>query len=448
MLTTAIHRPELVLVSTFAALIAVGTALLSLPVAQTNQPVSLVDTLFTATSAVCVTGLITVDTATAWSRFGQTVILVLFQLGGLGVMTFGALAAQLLHRRISFTSQVAWRSSFFGQEPRGDLRRALVRIAAITLAFETAGTGAIWYGMRAADLPGGVFDAAFHAVSAFCNAGFSVETENAIALRGSPWVLTTLALLIVAGGLGYMVWLEFLSRSWQRLRGAAPRSVSWSLQTRVILVTSGLLIVTGAVLLALLGLGGDEDTFLGRAGHGLFQSITARTAGFNTVDIGALPLASLLILIALMFIGGSPGSCAGGIKNTTFAVWLARIHARLRGWDDVNIAGRHVPHDIVRRAALVLALAALWNLLGVMVLTLLESPKGRLAFEHLIFEQVSAFATVGLSAGITAELSAPSKLWIIASMFIGRLGPLTIALAVLPTPPALYRYPAERVMVG
>jgi trk system potassium uptake protein TrkH len=454
LLKSVLYRPQSLLVTTFGLLILVGTVLLRLPIAQV-QPVGLVDAFFTATSAVCVTGLITVDTATAYSRFGQTVILALIQLGGLGIMTFAALAAQLLRLRISFSSQAAWQSVFFEGPARGDLRRALHRILLMTLVIEAIGTGLLYLGLRrAGPARGGLFEAVFHSVSAFCNAGFSVYSQNAAAFRDLPLMVATLMALIVVGGLGYTVLLEIVGRGWRRLRGRREGPVVWSLHSRIVLKMSTLLIFGGAAVLVFTGLTAAEESLGARVWHALFQSVTARTAGFNTVDIGALPLPSLLILIGLMFVGGSPGSCAGGIKTTSAAVWLARVRARLTGREDVTLERRRVPHDIVRRAALVLSVATLWNLAGAMILSLCAGGPAGVRLEQLIFEQISAFGTVGLSANpgtavsLSGTFSAVGKLWIILTMFVGRLGPLTIALAVIPRPRAAYEYPIERVMIG
>jgi trk system potassium uptake protein TrkH len=448
LLSGALRRPEALLVGTFLVLIVLGTVLLALPVAAADgRPVGLLDALFTATSAVCVTGLITVDTATGFSRYGQTVILVLIQLGGLGMMTFGALAAQVLGQRLSFASQAAWRSSFFDAERRGDFRRALRQILLLTAIMELVGFTLLYTGLQRHEAPtGDWYDALFLSVSSFCNAGFSVYSESIVPLRDSHLILGTVAALIVAGGLGYTVWLEILDRGWRALRRRAQPSVRWSLHTRVVIQTSAVLIFGGAAALFFCSFQETRGTLTPRLVHALFQSVTARTAGFNTVDMSLVSVPALLVLVFLMFVGGSPGSCAGGIKTTTMAIWLSRLRSRLTGRDEVTIRHRAIPHDLVRRAALVIAVAAVWNAAGIMLLAVTEGPGVR--FEHIIFEQVSAFATVGLSAGLTPELSVPGKLWIIASMFVGRVGPLTIALAVLARPRTLYRYPAERVMVG
>lgn len=448
-LRSVLCRPEALLVATFAALIGAGTALLSLPAAHAEAPVGLLDALFTATSAVCVTGLITVDTATAWSRFGQTVILILIQLGGLGIMTFGIIAAEVLKLRVSFTTLAASRSALFERHLPGDLRRTLHRVLVLVLLIELFGYALIYRGLESGTAPhGGRFEAAFLAVSAFCNAGFSVYSDNVAGFSGSPLIMGTLSALIIAGGLGYAVLLEVIGRAWNRLHGRRMGPVRWSLHSRVVLGGSAVLIVGGAAALFTLGIEEAEGSLPARAGHALFQSVSARTAGFNTVDIGALPVASLLVLLALMFVGGSPGSCAGGVKTTTMAVWLARIRSRLTNRQAVNLGGRQLPSDLVRRATLLLAIASLWNLVGIMVLTITEDVGTTVRFEHVLFEQVSAFGTVGLSAGLTPLLSPVGKVWIIATMFVGRLGPLTVALAVLKSARELYAYPTERVMIG
>ncbi|MEW6200252.1 MAG: potassium transporter TrkG [Planctomycetota bacterium] len=449
MLNSSVRRPEPLLAATFAILIAVGTGLLCLPAAQAEDRVGVLDALFTATSAVCVTGLITVDTATAWSRFGQTVILVLIQLGGLGIMTFGVIAAEVLRLRVSFAALAASRGALFEHQLRGDLRSRLHRLLLLVLLVELFGFGLIHRGLESGAAPhGGRFEAAFLTVSAFCNAGFSIYSDNVAGLSSSPLIMGTLMALVIVGGLGYAVLLEVAGRAWNRLRGRGAGPVRWSLQTRVVLTGSALLIVAGAVTLFVFGIDEARGSPAARLGHAVFQSVSARTAGFNTVRIEALPVPSLLILIALMFVGGSPGSCAGGVKITTAAVWLARIGTRLTNREAVNIGGRQLPQDLVRRATLLLALAAVWNLVGIMVLSLSEEAGTRVRFEHVMFEQVSAFGTVGLSAGLTPLLSPVGKIWIMASMFVGRLGPLTVALAMLKPARERFAYPPERIMIG
>lgn len=427
-------------------MIVAGTLCLYSPLARRGEPISLTDAFFTATSAVCVTGLTTVDTGSSYNGFGRFVVFLMIQLGGLGVMTFGAIAIEMLGRRMSFTSQAALQDIFFQASARGDVRTALRRIVGMTLAFEAIGAVFLYAGMRGvAGVEAGLFDALFLSVSAFCNAGFSLYQDNLQPLKQSGLVVWTVMLLVVAGGLGYTVLIE-IGRRLSRLR--ARGSVHWTLNSRVVMVISAMLIAGGTLALLATGTGAGESSIAASLTDALFQSVSARTAGFNLVNVGALPLPALMILIALMFVGGSPGSCAGGIKTTSLAVWIARIAARLTGREQVHMMGRRIPHDVVRRAALVITVAAIWNALGIVVLSITEGTRAGVRFEHIIFEQVSAFATVGLSAGLTPELSFAGKLWIIASMFVGRLGPLTVALAVISHARARFEYPQERVMIG
>ncbi|RMF75399.1 MAG: ATPase [Planctomycetota bacterium] len=374
---------------------------------------------------------------------------MLIQLGGLGVMTFGALALQVIGQRLSMTSHEALEGAFSQGLTRGGMRRAIPRIVLLTLTCEVIGALLLYTGTRSQPQPAGWFAALFLSVSAFCNAGFSVYSDSVISLRHAPIFMTTLMLLIIVGGLGHLVVFELLKRAAAAVRGRRPETVRWSLHARIVLTTSAVLLVGGAALLAATGAGASEGGWRGRAAAALFQSVSARTAGFNSVDIGALPLPSLMILIPLMFIGGSPGSCAGGVKTTSLTVWLARVFARLRDEDDVTIFERRIPHEVVRRAALVIAVSVLWNAIGIFLLACTERIETINQFEGIIFEQVSAFGTVGLSTGVTPHLSPIGRLWIIASMFVGRVGPLTIALMVLkPRAGRRYRYPPERVMIG
>lgn len=451
MLSRLTYRPEFLLVFTFTGLILVGGTLLSLPVCQAEPGrVGVLDAFFTATSAVCVTGLITKDTPVDFSRVGQTVILVLIQLGGLGVMTFGALIAQVLGRRLSFGSTAALRDVLFQRDVQQGFRSAVVHVVGLVLVVELLGAVLLYLALR--QMPagtGGWYEAVFLSISAFCNAGFSVYSDNLIGVRGSTLLVGTIMGLIILGGLGYMVVLEVAGRLSARLVGRRPRSVVWSLNTRIVLTASAVLIFGGALALILLGLTADEETWGETIWHALFQSVTARTAGFNSVDVSLLPVPSLLILIGLMYVGGSPGSCAGGVKTTSVAVWAARVVNQLLRNDRVHLGGRRIEDDILRRASLVMGLATGWITVGVMILAITEDVGNTARFEELIFEQVSAFGTVGLSTGLTPKLSTAGKLWIMASMFVGRLGPLTVALAVVTQRRRVpVDYPREPVMIG
>ncbi len=441
-------RPEAYLIGTFGGLILLGTLLLSLPFAHTADPVSPLDAFFTATSAVCVTGLIVVDTGTAFSFAGQTVILLLIQFGGLGIMTFAALIIQVTGAKLSLRSQAALHGVFYQQDAASRYRQNLRWIIALTLGIETLGAILLYFLLPDGfDRGNAAYVAVFHAVSAFCNAGFSTFSDSLIGVRHHAGFMAVISALIILGGLGYTVLFECVRRGWSRLL-RRPRPIVWSLNTRVVIVTSFALILLGAALLDLLGMKASESSWTARTGNAVFQAITARTAGFNTVDIGLLPVPSLLWLIFLMFVGGSPGSCAGGVKTTSLAIWLARIKARLLFREDVTFGDRRIPADLVRRTGLLIGVSVLFNLAGIMILAIAEMGRPDVQLEDIIFEQVSAFGTVGLSTGLTPTLTTIGKLWIIVSMFVGRLGPLTMALMVIERQTAAVRLPEERLMVG
>ena len=437
--------PAGLLAGGFAALIAVGTLLLRMPVSH-HGDVGLLDALFTSTSAVCVTGLVVVDTGTAFTGFGQLVILVLIQVGGLGVMTFAAIAFQLLGRRLSLRAHAALAGSLLHRDLATELRSTFQSILRAVLVIEGLGAAVLFVGLLARmGLADAAWSAVFHAVSAFCNAGFSLYPDSLTALRGNVLVAGGVMALIVLGGVGHPVLVD-VWRWLRERRGAGARRVSGlTLHSRVVLGASAALIATGAALLVVLGLTDGESGMLANASAAVFQSVTARTAGFNTVDIGALPAPSLLVLVMLMFIGGSPGSCAGGIKTTTFMVWLARLLSTLRGEKSARLGGRHIPGELTRRAALLIDLAVIWNLTGLLVLVACE---GGVGLHELLFEQISAFGTVGLSTGVTSALSTPGRLWVIATMFVGRVGPLTVVSWIFAARKPAVLYPEGRLLIG
>lgn len=441
--------PQTLLISGFSAVILAGALVLLLPWSQTRGEVGFVDALFTATSAVCVTGLIVVDTSTAFTQFGQLAIVALIQVGGLGIMTFAALAYLMLGRRMSLASQAALQDAFFQRDLGIEFKKTFFQILLITACIELAGMILIFLTLlwRQVPVPGALFSAFFHSISAFCNAGFSIYTDNLMGLRDSPVIMGTVMSLIVLGGLGHMVLSELLYYSaTRRSPDAAPKFLST--HTKVVLRTTLALIVIGWLGLLALGLTAAEETWGIKISSALFQSVTARTAGFNTVDIGLIPLSALLLLVLLMFIGGSPGSCAGGVKTTALAISLAEFRAKLKGEDQVILLDRRVPKPILDRTLVLIRLSILWNLAGVLLLLCTETGQGGVGFHDVLFEQISAFGTVGLSTGLTPKLTVFGRLWITATMFVGRLGPLTIALGVLPAQPAHVKYPEGRIMIG
>jgi len=287
--------------------------------------------------------------------------------------------------------------------------------------------------------------AVFHSISAFCNAGFSLNSDSLLGLRDNKGVVIVIMLLIVLGGIGHLTLTEFLS-FFKRKQDAAR--VTLSHHSKIVLLASGVLLFGGTLALLLFGMTPDETGFGERIWGALFQSVTARTAGFNTVEIGKLPLASLFFMCILMFVGGSPGSCAGGIKTTTTVIWLARLKCRLMGRSDTVLLGRSVPVDIVRRVSILMGLALIWNVLGTLFLLVSEHALPGANLESLLFEQISAFATVGLSTGVTPQLSVEGQLWIVLTMFIGRLGPLTLAFWAIPMGKERIGYPEGKVMIG
>jgi trk system potassium uptake protein TrkH len=440
--------PEVALVISFAGLIAGGTLLLSLPSSWGDgRSIGVLDALFTATSAVCVTGLITVDTARAWSPFGQAVILGLIQLGGLGILTFSTFFLVLLGRPIPL-SQKGVIARSHGKLHHLNARALLVRIVSYALAIEATGALILSaYFAQDAGWRAGIWRGAFHAVSAFCNAGFSLFSNNLEDFAGSWVVSFTVMGLIVLGGIGFLVITDV--EEWLRRRRRL------SLHTKVVLTTSGVLIAAGALGFYLFE---AQNVLAGRpAGEqaliSLFQSVTPRTAGFNTVPYGALTNAALMMTLILMFIGGSPGSTAGGVKTSTAAILFGILYSRARGLRHATLFRRTVPERTVGEAVAIVLLSVVVVMAATFLLQWTElheqsHPGVRGQFLTLNFEAVSAFGTVGLSMGETFGLVASSKFILVALMFIGRLGPLTLALSLSRKKRVEYQYAEEPVLVG
>ncbi len=439
--------PSQYLALSFAALIAAGTLLLALPWASAGgTALPLVDALFTATSAVCVTGLIVVDTQVAFSTFGEVVLLLLIACGGLGYMTISSVAAVAVGRRLTLHERVTLQESL-----NLDSREAIVRFAGTVfktaLAIEATGAVLLWWAFATDHKLGrAAYLGLFHAVSAFNNAGFSLFSDNLMAYRGHLGVNTIVAVLIVLGGLGFPV-LQELRRHWSFDR--------WSLHTRIVLVTSGLLWVGG--FLVLLAFEWHNPATLGSLPMGeamlaaAFQSVSSRTAGFNTIDIGALTTSTLYALLALMFIGAAPGGTAGGIKVTTFWVTVLALWTTMRGGREPVAFGRRLAPEVVARAFFV----ALVAFLAVNVVTIAVLVAERRDLLRTLFETTSAFGTVGLSMGagdavsLAGHFSQGGKLLTAAMMFAGRVGPLTLAIALVARRETVrLRHPEGRVLLG
>ncbi len=436
-------KPEEIVLLSFGAGIAVGALILWLPISHIGT-VGLSEAFFTAASAVCVTGLVVVDTGRDFTLFGQCVIMLLIQLGGLGVMTFAALAFDLLGKRLPLNGQEAMTSELVQEELRRGYGIHFRRMLRLVLLFEALGALMLFIGfLPSHQLLYSGYTAIFHSISAFCNAGFSLYSDSLIPFRDNPIIIPTISLLIVIGGIGHPVIFDLYKTI--RLSGQdhKPLWKKLNVHTRITILMTFFLLAAGFVLLLFTGFALPGINW----GAAVFQSVTARTAGFNTVIIGNLPSASLLVIIALMFIGGSPGSCAGGIKTTTLVLWIGQLWSTLKGKTQVVIQGRWMPETLVRRSSTIISIAIIWNVVGIFILSITESgsPAG---LHDIFFEQISAFATVGLSTGLTTELSEMGRLWIIATMFIGRTGPLTGVLLLLRKRPVDIRYPEGKVMIG
>lgn len=445
--------PGPALILYYAAAILIGAVALSLPVAAHGDPLSFLDALFTATSAQCVTGLSVVDTGTRLTLFGQLVVLALIQVGGLGITTFSVYL--FFYLRLGVGSRGRWIiQETLLHTPVDSLKDLIRGIFLLTLAIE--GVGALLLAVAFVPEMGfwrGLYSGIFHSISAFCNAGFALFPDSLVGYRSNPLVNLTIMGLIILGGIGFLVIREVLAfLPWRRGKGRRRLS----LHSRLVLWTSGALIVGGTLLIGLLEFRGAlagmgiQEGFL----TALFQSITARTAGFNTIDLNQFRLPTLFLLLFLMFVGASPGSAGGGIKTTSLALFVAILHSRLRGNPHTNVFRRTVPDAVVAKTlalvmlAIALIGAAIFALLAVQAPTLPvgKSPGG---FMNYTFEAVSAFGTVGLSLGATGTLLPAGKFIVILLMFIGRVGLLTVAFTIARrTRPDAVRYSQENIMIG
>ncbi|MEU4681820.1 TrkH family potassium uptake protein [Streptomyces xinghaiensis] len=439
-----LRHPGQILVGGFASAVAVGTVLLSLPVAtETGERTHLVDAVFTATSAVCVTGLVTVDTAGHWSTFGEVTILVLIQAGGLGIMTLATLLAVLVSRRLRLRTRLLAQMETKTLSMRG-MRRVVRNIVLFSLAVEAvvaAVLAAVFLTVHDRPLGASLYDAVFHAVSAFNNAGFSLNSDSLMGYVDDPWVCLPIAAAVVVGGLGFPVVFE-LARGWRR-----PRS--WSVLTRITVVLTSVLLVLGTVVITSAEYTnprtlGPLDT-PGKWLAGFFASVMSRTAGFNSIDTSAQVPESLLATDVLMFIGGGSAGTAGGIKVTTFGLLAFVLWAEMRGEPGVQVGRRRVPESNQRQALAIVLLSVGGVALATFNLLVLTS----YSLDQVLFEAISAFATVGLSTGITGELPPAGKVLLTVLMFVGRLGPLTVASALaLRDRARRYELPEERTIVG
>jgi trk system potassium uptake protein TrkH len=439
-LSVILDHPARLLVATFAFIILVGGTLLSLPVSGAPQnALSMLDAFFTAVSACCVTGLSVIDTARDLSGLGQVILLLLIQVGGLGIMTFSTVGVVMLGRRLGVRHEIAV-GDLLGPHAGGDLYGIARRVLRITFAAEGAGavvlTALFWYGGDA--LPIAAWRAVFTSVAAFCNAGFALQSDSLMGYQQQPLVLHTVALLIIVGGLGTPV-IHALPDLFRRKPA--------SLHTSLVVGTTLLLLVVPALLIAVLEwsntLGGLS--IFDKLNNAWFQSVTPRTAGFYSIDYTILRPATVTLTLVLMFIGGSPFSTAGGVKTTTIALLILAVVAALQGRPEATAFKRRISHESIYKAAAIMTVVTTMALLGFGALQITQD----MPFDMALFEVTSALGTVGLSTGGTARLDGVGKLIIMTCMFAGRVGPLTLFLLLVERrrQPSWVR-PEERVAVG
>jgi trk system potassium uptake protein TrkH len=440
--------PTRIFVFSFAAFIMLGTLALWLPFSAAQSNLRFVDALFTSASAVCVTGLASIDIGKDLSLPGQLITLVLFQVGGLGIITFSIILFTLMGRSISFKSREITQSAFL-HTPKKDFNLIIKKVLRYTFIIESI--GALLLFLRfVQEFPIGqaFYHAVYNAVSAFNNCGYSLFSDNMMRYQSDILVNVTMMLLIILGGIGFIVQQEIIAK----LRGAEKKL---SLHTKIVLITTAALILAGAACFYFMEMnnvlsGASTKTAILSS---FFQSVVPRTAGFNTVDISLLTNSTILVLIVLMFIGASPGSTGGGVKTTSFAILCLLIINRMKGNENVNIANRTIPPELVDRTISIIFASAI--IIGVIAAVLLLAGSSSVAplasryqFVEYLFETVSAFGTVGLSMGLTPKLNDAQKYAIILMMFIGRVGPLTLAFAWYSMRKKGITYAEESVMVG
>lgn len=437
--STSHLNPSVTVVLSFFVLILVGTVLLKLPIA-TTETISWLNTLFTATSAVTVTGLIVVDTGTAFTLFGQTVIMFLMQLGGLGLMTSAVSIFFIFKRKIGMQQRNLIRASL-NQDSSGGIIRLVRYLLFFSLSIELIGFILLsikW--IPEFGFSKGAFYSLFHTVAAFNNAGFSLWSDNLSSYVGDPVVNLTITSMFVLGGIGFTVLLDVWNKR---------KFKTLTLHSKVMIV--GTLVINIIAIISIFILEYSNPQTLGslsfedKAWSAYFQGLTPRTAGFNSIDISALTLPTMLLIVILMFIGAGSASTGSGIKLSTFIILLLTTITTLKGGEEVSLFGRRLKNSAVLRALTLTLISFLLVFVAIFVLTVTENG----SFIAIVFEVVSAFGTVGLSTGLTTELSTIGRFVIMSVMFVGRIGPITIASILLTSKnPSLIRYPQENIFVG
>jgi trk system potassium uptake protein TrkH len=441
-----IYTPVQILAIGFAAIILIGATLLTLPMASVSgEATPFIDAIFTSTSAVCVTGLVIVDTGTYWSYFGKTVIMSLIEIGGLGFMSVTTLVFLLLGKRITLKERLIMQEAMNSNSLQGIVKMAKY-ILLFTFTVEI--TGAVLFSTQFIPKFGiakGIYYSIFHAISSFCNAGFDLmgDFNSLTGFADNAVVILTVSALVVVGGLGFYVWVEIYNcTSIKRM----------SLHSKVVIYMTLVLIVGGAIFMYLFEMN-NPSTMQGMSIKGkflssIFASITPRTAGFNSISTVDMTTAGKFLTIILMFIGGSPGSTAGGIKTATVVVLFMTVVSVARGREDTEIFKRRINKHLVYRAFVIAAVALTLVIVVTMLLSITEP--GGVPFEHLFYEATSAFATVGLSLGLTTNLTIGGKIIISLTMYAGRVGPLTIILALANKKfkSGNIKYPEGKILIG
>lgn len=437
-------KPVQILVLGFALVILTGAVLLSLPIAtKSGVSTPFVDCIFTSTSAVCVTGLVTVDTGTYWSYFGQTVIISLIQIGGLGFMAFATLISLVIGKKITLQERLVMQEAMNTFSLQG-IVKMMKYILIFTLLVE--GVGALLLSIVFIPEFGalkGIYFSAFHSISAFCNAGFDLigQFRSITPYADNSIIILTIGSLIVFGGLGFTVWYEIFNyRKTKKL----------SLHSKFVIVVTLILIVGGAILMFIFEFNNPATmqpmSLKGKLLSSYFASVTPRTAGYNSISTSDMSPAGRFLTIILMFIGASPGSTAGGIKTATFGILVMTVISVIRGREDTEVFGRRISKDIIYKGLSITIISFTLVMVVTMILSITEVGT---SLEYIIYEATSAFGTVGLTLGLTTKLTAIGKFIISFTMFCGRLGPLTIALALSTKNHSnTIRYPEDKILVG
>lgn len=447
-LSNFFHLPERAVIAGFILAIWIGAILLILPEASSKKPLPLVDALFTSASATCVTGLTVIDIGSRLSLFGQLIVLTLIQIGGLGIMTISTMFIVMMGKRPSLTDMVAVQDTLMLKPEKG-FQFILRDVAILTATIEGIGFLTIFLYLITKNYFSPLtsfYVAIFHAISAYCNAGFSLFSDSLMGFQKSYFLNFVVCILIITGGIGFLVLSEIREK----------KSFSMlSLHSKLVITTTAMLLLLGTFLITFMEW--DNTMVSLSIPHkflaGFFQSVTSRTAGFNTLPIGKMANETLFLLIILMFIGASPGSCGGGIKTSSFATIILLGIARLKGYENPQIFRRTISREAVGKAISVVMISMMVVMAGLMLLLLTEAggiphPESKGIFMEIMFETVSAFGTVGLSTGITANLTCTGKIILICIMLIGRIGPLAIAMAISRQQIKRYHYAEESVMVG